>query len=68
MIASVGVRTLINAQLDFAHSRNLMIAAVIFVVGIAVSNINVTDVISISGLTLAGLIGVILNLILPKEM
>lgn len=68
MIASVGVRTLINAQLDFAHSRNLMIAAVIFVVGIAIPNVAVTEVIAISGLTLAGLIGVILNMLLPKEM
>ena len=68
MIASVGVRTLVDAQLDFSHSRNLMIAAVIFVVGIAVDSIRVIGSISISGLAVAALLGVILNKLLPKDI
>lgn len=70
MIASVGMRILINAQLDFSHSRNLIIAAVILVLGIGVQNgiqVASTDI-TISGLTLAALSGVILNILLPEEI
>lgn len=68
MIASVGVRTLIDAQLDFGHSRNLVIAAVIFVFGIAIDNVAIWKSVSISGLAIAALVGVILNKLLPKDI
>ena len=68
MIAAVGVRTLIDADLNFTHSRNLVIAAVIFVFGIAVDNIVVWRTVSLSGLTIAAIIGIILNKILPKDI
>lgn len=67
MIASVGVRTLIEAELNFAHSRNLIIASIIFVLGIAIDNIVVWKTVSISGLTLAAIIGVFLNKVLPED-
>lgn len=68
MIASVGVRTLVDAQLDFSHSRNLIIAAIIFVTGISIDNIAVVGTITISGLAIAALIGVVLNKILPENI
>lgn len=68
MIASVGVRTLIDAKLDFAHSRNLMIAAVIFVFGIAIDNVAIWKTVSISGLAIAALVGVALNKLLPQDI
>lgn len=68
MIASVGVRTLIDAQLDFGHSRNLVIAALIFVLGIAIDNVAVWRSVSVSGLAIAALVGVILNKLLPKDI
>lgn len=68
MIASVGVRTLIEAQLDFGHSRNLMIAAVIFVFGIAIGDIVLGETLSLSGLTIAAILGVALNKILPEDI
>ena len=68
MIASVGVRTLVEEQLDFTHSRNLMIAAVIFVTGIGINNISVVGTITISGLAIAALLGVVLNKILPQDI
>ncbi|MBP9510547.1 MAG: uracil permease, partial [Fusobacteriaceae bacterium] len=67
MIASVGVRTLIDAELNFAHSRNLVIASIIFVLGIAIDNIAVWRTISLSGLAIAAVIGVTLNKILPED-
>lgn len=67
MIASVGVRTVIEAQIDFSHSRNLIIASLIFVLGIAIDNIIIWRTISISGLAIAAVIGVTLNKILPED-
>jgi uracil permease len=67
MIASVGVRTVVDARLDFSNSRNLIIASIIFVLGIAVDNITVWETVSISGLALAAFSGVILNKVLPMD-
>ncbi|MCT4543944.1 MAG: uracil-xanthine permease family protein [Vallitalea sp.] len=66
MIASVGVRILISSNLDFTHSRNLLISAIILVIGIGVENFPLVDALQISGLAIAALIGVILNLVLPE--
>lgn len=69
MIASVGVRILINAELDFSHSRNLIISAVILVLGIGLggSGIPIGNV-NLSGLAVAAISGIIINLVLPKEI
>ena len=67
MIASVGVRTVVDAQLDFSNSRNLIISSIIFVLGIAVDNITIWQTVSISGLALAAFSGVVLNKVLPKD-
>lgn len=68
MIASVGVRILINAKLDFSHSRNLMISALIFVLGIGIDKFPLPNDLTISGLAVAALVGVVLNKVLPKEI
>ena len=67
MIASVGVRTVVTADIDFSHSRNLIIASLIFVLGIAIGEVNIPGNISLSGLTIAAFIGVFLNKILPAD-
>lgn len=68
MISSVGVRTLVDAQLDFSHSRNLIIAAIILVVGIGIDSIAIVGSITISGLAIAALIGIVLNKLLPENI
>ena len=69
MIASVGVRILITAALDFSHSRNLMISAVILVLGIGVGSFPIGGSgVSISGLAVAAVVGVTLNKLLPSEI
>ncbi|NLO09592.1 MAG: uracil-xanthine permease [Clostridiales bacterium] len=65
MISSVGVRILVNSRLNFGNSRNLMIAAIIFVLGIGCDNIPITDTVSVSGLALAAIAGIILAFVLP---
>lgn len=70
MISSVGVRILINNQIDMSSSRNLMISSLILVLGIGIDNIVIpnTDNVSISGLAIAALLGIILAAILPEKI
>lgn len=66
MIAAVGVRILINAKINLGNSRNLLIAAIILVVGIGCNSIPVSDTVTISGLAIAAILGIVLSLILPS--
>ena len=68
MIAAVGARTIVEAKLDFANSRNLVIASLIFVLGIAIDNIAIYGAISVSGLAIAALVGIVLHKILPEDV
>ncbi|MBN2852841.1 MAG: uracil-xanthine permease [Clostridia bacterium] len=70
IIASVGLRTIAEADLDFAHSRNLVIVALILGLGIGISvygGITIGNV-TLSGLFIAAVVGIISNLVLPKEI
>lgn len=68
MIASVGVRILIHNKVNFSNSRNLMIASLIFVLGIGISaDIPITDTVSISGLAIAAVVGILFAAILPEN-
>ncbi|MDO4589599.1 MAG: uracil-xanthine permease family protein [Fusobacterium sp.] len=67
MISSVGARTMVDSKLDFSNSRNLIIASLIFVFGIAIDNIIVWKTVSVSGLALAALVGVVCNKLLPRD-
>lgn len=66
-IAVVGMGTLVRAGEDLMEPRNMIIVAVILVFGIGGMVINVGAV-SVKGIGLAGIIGVILNLVLPKPV
>lgn len=80
MIAAIGIRTLAEANLDFTHSRNLLIVALILVLGIGISIASYdgvspagvvvkmgNTVFNFSGLFIAVIVGVIANAVLPKE-
>lgn len=70
MIASVGVRNIVESRVDFTKNRNVIIAALILVcaIGISFSTGSVTiGHIKFSGLATAALIGIILNAILPGK-
>lgn len=64
MIAAIGVNSLVRARVDMSRSRNLVIASIILTVGIGDMNISCGRF-CLGGIGLAGLIGVLLNLILP---
>ena len=71
MISAVGVRNIVENRVDLTQSRNLIIAAVIFVCGLGFSSIggisftvgNAT--VTLTGLAIAAVAGVALNAILP---
>ena len=67
MIASVGVRTVVENKIDFTQPRNLFISSVILVVGIGGAVINFGGGLQIGGMGLAAILGIILNKVLPKE-
>ena len=71
MISAVGVRNIVENQVDFTKSRNLIVAALILVLAIGIKygagdaiNIGFT---SLSGLAVAALVGVIMNAVLPGK-
>ena len=68
MISAVGVRNLVENKVDFTNNRNVLIAALILVLSIGI-NFGPGSVsfgkISLSGLAVAALVGIILNAILP---
>lgn len=70
IIASSGLRMLIDNQVDLGDKRNLMVSSVILVIGIggAMIKFDIGDVnIEIAGMALATIIGIVLNLILPGK-
>jgi len=67
VIASNGLKVLIEDQVDFGQSRNLIIASAMLVVGLGGAVVNVGEIVTFSGTALSAIIGIVLNLILPKE-
>lgn len=76
MIASIGIRALAEAEIDFTKSRNLIVVSAILVLGLggAVANLGTIQVagaalpLKVSGMALAALAGVVLNLLLPQKL
>ncbi len=71
MIAAVGVRNVVENQVDFTNGRNVIIAALILVLTIgiqfsAAGAINIGRV-SMGGLAVASIVGILLNAILPGK-
>lgn len=67
MIASIGVRTVVENSVDFKQNRNLIIASVILVIGIGGAIVKIWGNLQFGGMGLAAIIGIILNQILPKH-
>ncbi|MCI6113613.1 MAG: uracil-xanthine permease family protein [Rikenellaceae bacterium] len=72
MISAVGVRNVVENNVDFSSSRNVIIAAIILVLGIGINygveggsiDLGFTK---LSALAIAALVGIILNAILPGK-
>ena len=69
-IAVNGLKVLIQNQLDFNKTRNVVIAATMLVLGLGGAALNIkigSGSIPFSGMSLAAIVGILLNLLLPKE-
>ena len=69
MISAVGVRNVVENQVDFTNTRNVIIAALILVLAIGVNysgSIQI-GIVSLSGLAVASITGIVLNAILPGK-
>ncbi|MDI9440714.1 MAG: uracil permease [Firmicutes bacterium] len=64
VIAASGIRTLVDAGIDFGDKRNLVISSVILVLGIGGAELSLGPI-TLPGMPLATLVGIILNLVLP---
>ena len=69
MISAIGIRNVVENHVDFTHSRNLIIAAVILVCGLGFSDgltftIGSTDI-TLTSLAIAAIAGIVLNAIIP---
>ena len=69
MISAIGVRNVVENQVDFTNSRNLIIAAVILVCGLGFTGGLTFTVggasITLTSLAIAAIAGIVLNAILP---
>ncbi len=66
VIASSGVRTLVESGIDYSQKRNLIISSVILVLGIGGAGISF-GTLQLHGMALAAVAGIILNLVLPED-
>lgn len=67
VIASNGLRILIDAQVDFNKQRNLIIASAMLVIGLGGAVFPLGGSATLSGTALAAIVGVILNQLLPEK-
>ncbi|MDD3429316.1 MAG: solute carrier family 23 protein, partial [Oscillospiraceae bacterium] len=72
MISAVGVRNIVENQVDFTKSRNLIIAAVILVSALGFNSVGGVNIpftanfsINLSGLAIAAILGILLNAVIP---
>ena len=70
LIASSGLRMLVESGIDYSHSRNLILSSVVLVIGIGMETTGVQIPLGdyvLPGMAAATLAGIILNLVLPAE-
>ena len=75
MISAVGVRNLVESQVDFSKTRNVLVAALILVLSLGIATSAAGSIafvvggvtISLSGLAIGSLVGIILNAVLPNN-
>ena len=66
VIASSGIRTLIEGKVDLGDKRNLLISSTILVIGIGGATLNFGDSgFVVSSMALSAVLGVVLNAVLP---
>ncbi|ONN27683.1 uracil transporter [Thermosipho affectus] len=66
MIASVGLRTIVNEKVDFSKPKNLIVSSLILTLGIGGASFTIGSI-ELKGLALAAIVGIIANLVIPEK-
>lgn len=67
VIASNGLKVMIEDKVDFNQSRNLVIASSMLVIGLGGAVFDIAGFITLSGTALSAIVGIVLNQLLPKQ-
>ena len=67
LISGNGLKVMIDAQVNLSSMRHLIIVATMFVLGLGQASILINDASALTGMSLAAIAGIILNLVLPEE-
>lgn len=67
VIASNGLRVLIDHRIDFSKQRNLIIASAMLVIGLGGAVLPLGNIVTLSGTALSAFVGILLNLLLPLK-
>ena len=69
-IAVNGLKVLIQNQVDFSNTKNVIVASAMLVLGLGGATISIVSgdlAVTISGMSLAAIIGILLNLLIKEE-
>lgn len=66
VIASNGLKVMVDEQIDFTKARNLIITSAMLVIGLGGAVLDIGPLV-VSGTALSAIVGVILNIILPRD-
>lgn len=67
MITSVGLRMLVESGVDFTKSYNLVVAGIMLVFGLGLPNGITVGSVTVSGIAIAAVLGIVLAKVLPKK-
>ena len=67
LIAGNGLKVMIEAKVDLGQMRNIIIVSTMLVIGLGGANFVINDAATLSGMALAAITGVLLNLALPQQ-
>jgi uracil permease len=67
LIAGNGLKVMVDARVNLGSIRNLIVVSTMLVVGLGNASIQLNDASSLTGMALAVIVGIILNLVLPQD-
>ncbi len=67
LIAGNGVKVLVKEKVNLTNMKNLIIVGAMLVIGLGGASIQLNSAVSLTGMSLAALVGIVLNLVLNPE-
>lgn len=62
------MKVLVKAKVDLGDMRNLIIVSTMLVIGLGGAMIPINAAVALTGMAFAAIVGIVLNLILPKKL